>query len=547
MTRQILPIAVLLLVAVCGYGVSAQPDLIVADIGFVPATPIAGEMTTIVATLENIGSANTGQPFYVTFEVDGREVDVVMVARGLGAGRTAPTTVSWHAAAGTHVVRILVDDPFDRVAESDESNNNLTRTVHVALSNVATDALAPFKVAVARFDDLSGSPFINVGEGVADKLIERLIAVGIRVLERSELEAIMREHGLNPALSSDISIAGQLLGADLLIVGSVTDVDVQEVSFSLGFLSLNNAAVDVSVSARVVNVATSEILSAFSVEGYDEGSTGFSIDIGQVLGYLQATPTPTCIPGFLPQEAWYSIGESIPLSYQNPGASAWFGVEIYTATGTFLKWLGWEYIDIGDCGDWVWDQKSAAGFQMSPGIYTAKLWNGAAYVETVDFQIRPGFSLIIPPVDEITVGTEQFSETVVGTALDQALDQLTASILQSMEQLAPMLLVQKESLLGALDEAPAHERTGQIAAILPDGRLAINTGASDGITRGEFFEVLHVANVVVDPRTQEILAYDVLGVKGEIVVTEVRDLVSYAVPTSGFVAEIGDIVRRLVP
>jgi len=547
MTRQILPIAVLLLVAVCGYGVSAQPDLIVADIGFVPATPIAGEMTTIVATLENIGSANTGQPFYVTFEVDGREVDVVMVARGLGAGRTAPTTVSWHAAAGTHVVRILVDDPFDRVAESDESNNNLTRTVHVALSDVATDALAPFKVAVARFDDLSGSPFINVGEGVADKLIERLIAVGIRVLERSELEAIMREHGLNPALSSDISIAGQLLGADLLIVGSVTDVDVQEVSFSLGFLSLNNAAVDVSVSARVVNVATSEILSAFSVEGYDEGSTGFSIDIGQVLGYLQATPTPTCIPGFLPQEAWYSIGESIPLSYQNPGASAWFGVEIYTATGTFLKWLGWEYIDIGDCGDWVWDQKSAAGFQMSPGIYTAKLWNGAAYVETVDFQIRPGFSLIIPPVDEITVGTEQFSETVVGTALDQALDQLTASILQSMEQLAPMLLVQKESLLGALDEAPAHERTGQIAAILPDGRLAINTGASDGITRGEFFEVLHVANVVVDPRTQEILAYDVLGVKGEIVVTEVRDLVSYAVPTSGFVAEIGDIVRRLVP
>ena len=547
MTRQILPVAVLLLVAVCGYGASAQPDLIVADIGFIPATPIAGEMTTIVATIENTGSQNTGQPFYVTFEVDGREVDVVMVARGLDAGRTAPTTVSWHAAAGTHAVRILVDEPFDRVAETDEGNNSSSRTVHVALSDVATDALAPFKVAVARFDDLSGSPFVNVGEGVADKLIERLIAVGIRVLERSELEAIMREHGLNPALSSDVSIAGQLLGADLLIVGSVTDVDVQEVSFSLGFLSLNNAAVDVSVSARVVNVATSEILSAFSADGHDEGSTGFSIDIGQVLGYLQAASTPACAPGFLTEKAWYSIGESIPLSYQNPGASAWFGVEIYTATGTFLKWLGWEYIDVGDCGHWIWDQKNAAGFQMSPGIYTAKLWDGATYVETVDFQIRPGPSLIIPPVDEITVGTKQFSETVVGTALDQALDQLTASVLRSMEQMAPMLLAQKESLLGTAEEAPPHEHIAQIAAILPDGRLAINTGASDGVTRGEFFEVLHVANVVVNPQTQEILAYDVLGVKGELVVTEVRDLVSYAVPTSEFVPEIGDIVRWLLP
>jgi len=544
MTRQILPLAVLLVLGACGLYASAQPDLVVVGIASIPATPIAGERATLLATIENVGSQDTGQPFYVTFEVDGEQIDVAMVSQGLRAGRSTSVTVYWHATVGSHVVTVQVDEPFNRISELDEGNNVESAVVVVGLSNVAAEALAPFKVVVARFDDYSGSPFANIGEGVADKLIERLLAAGARVLERFELEAIMQERGLNPALSSDVSVAGQLLGADLLIAGSVADIDVRETSFNLPILNVNTVSVDVVLSARLVNVHTSEVLSAFSREGHDEGST---TDFGPLLSFVRTVAAPPCAPGFLTGSPWYGMGQAVPFGYQNPGAGNWFGVEIYTATGTFLRWLGWEFIDLGNCGAWTWDQRDAGGVQLSPDIYTAKLWDGAAYIATVDFQIRPGISLILPLIEEITVGTSQFNSTVVGSALDQAVDQIAASVLDSMESAAPMLLAAQEAMPGAPMMAPSTERIGQIAAILPDGRLAINIGASVGVTEGEFFEVIEAVNVIVDPQSHEILAFDVVGVRGEIVVIEVRDRVSYGMPTSEFVFEVGDVVRWRAP
>jgi len=86
-----------------------------------------------------------------------------------------------------------------------------------------------------------------------------------------------------------------------------------------------------------------------------------------------------------------------------------------------------------------------------------------------------------------------------------------------------------------------------VAAILSDGRIAINIGANNGLHKGDFFQVLETINLVVDPVTGEILSYDVVGVRGEIVITDVRDRVSYAVPTSVFAALIGDIVRPESP
>ena len=91
----------------------------------------------------------------------------------------------------------------------------------------------------------------------------------------------------------------------------------------------------------------------------------------------------------------------------------------------------------------------------------------------------------------------------------------------------------------------APRREGQIAAILPDGRIAINLGASSGVTEGDVFEVLAVENLVFDSQTNEIVAYDVVSVRGEIRIAEAREQVSYAVPTSSFVPIIGDIVRSV--
>jgi hypothetical protein len=181
---------------------------------------------------------------------------------------------------------------------------------------------------------------------------------------------------------------------------------------------------------------------------------------------------------------------------------------------------------------------------MSPGVYKAKLWNGTAYVAEVGFQIRPGISLSVLPATEITVGTAQFEDTVVGNALNFAIDDLATGLLGAMET-ASLTLAEQPTGSAASPMAPMQE--GQIATILPDGRVAINIGASSGVARDETFEVLNVSHVVVDPRSLEILSYDILSVKGHIVINEVRDRVSYGTRTSDFEAVIGDIVRCLAP
>jgi len=452
-------------------------------------------------------------------------------------------SAEWLAAAGSHTLSVEVDPSIGRIEESDETNNTEIRILNVSLSAEAEAAIGSLKIVVAPFEDLAVSGFVRVGQGVADKLVERLVEAGVRVLERSELEAIMQERALNPSLTTDVAMAGQLLGADLLIAGSVTDVSVISSTLQLGFLSFSGAEVDVSLSARLIDVYSSRIMNIVPADGHAEGTTSFSIDLTGFLSLLRADSSEICGGGLQIVRSWYNVGESIPIGYRNPGVSEWFSIEITTGTGSFVKWLGWQYTGTDDCAVWYWDQLNIAGLQVSPGVYSARLWDGIAYVAEVGFQIRPGVSLTAPPVSEITVGTAQFEETVVGSALNSAVDNLANGLIGELEEVSPTLREQRAS--AGFAQPLARTVEGQIAAILPDGRIAINIGASSGVAHGDFFEVLDVVNVIVDPQSLEILDYDILGVRGEIVITEVRDRVSFGVLTSDFEPIIGDIVRWL--
>jgi hypothetical protein len=179
--------------------------------------------------------------------------------------------------------------------------------------------------------------------------------------------------------------------------------------------------------------------------------------------------------------------------------------------------------------------------QMSPGMYIAKLWDGAAYIATINFQIKLGGGLAPTPLDEITVGTHQFAETIVGRATDTALNQLVSELIRGMKEVAPRVIAAKESL--PVSRPEFEQREGQIAAILADGRVVINLGTSSGVSKGDFFEVLDTRNLVSDPASGVILTYDVSGVKGEIVIVEVRDRISYGLKTADFVLLVGDVVR----
>lgn len=544
--RLSLIVSLLLVLLTTGVALS-KPDLVVTDISWQPQSPHAGEEVTITATVRNVGTSDAEGRFHVRFLMDGTQIDAPLISFGLDAGRTKAVSVSWIAQLGTHTIVVEADQPFDRIDESNEANNTLPAAFVVPISPSSASRLASLKVAVARFDDRSGSGFINVGEGVADELIAWLVKSGVRVLERSELEAVMQERGLNPAFTNDLATAGQILGADLLIIGSVTRVDVQQVSFSLGFLSVSSAAVDVAMSARLVNVYTTEIVKAVSSEGKEEGATGFSVDIGKIVALSQPAATNVCTGGLCTDKSYYYTGETVNIGYLNPGPSAWYDIVIETSGGTPLKWLGWQFINTGGCKQWFWDQRNTLNLQMPPGMYTAKLWDGISYIALVNFQIKPGSGPPTPLIDEIRVGSNQFDETIVGRAANSALNELVFKLIQGMEEVSPAVLATRGALALA-GEAPTPEaREGQIARILDDGRIAINIGASHGVTKRDFFQVLDTTNLIIDPATGKVLAYDVLDVKGEIVITEVRDLVSYGVKTSEFVALVGDIVRPSAP
>jgi len=545
MVKRFIPLISLLIALLASGAVLAKPDLIVTDIALHPENPIAGETVTITATVANVGDHDVDKVFYVRFAVNGVQIDAPTIPSGLKPTHTKAVSASWVAAVGTHTITVDVDHPFNRIDESDEGNNTLVATLVVPIRGALAAHIADLKVSVARFEDQSGSGFINFGEGVADALIERWVESGVRVLERSKLEAVMQERGLNPFLTQDLTIAGQNLGADLLIVGSVNKVNIQRVSLHLGLFRVDSASVEMGISARLVNAYTGEIEKGVSAEGKEEGATGFSVGPGKITSLLPPALTSICTGGLRADKDFYSIGEIVSIGYRNPGTAAWYTVEIDTFGGVFIKWLDWQYVPSGGCARWVWDQRDMWNTQMSPGMYIAKLWDGTSYIATVRFQIKLGSGLILPLVDEITVGSHQFAATIVGKATDSTLNRLVTELIRGIEEVAPQITATKGTLYV---EAPASKpREGQIATILPDGRVVINLGASSGVSKGDFFQVLDTRNLITDPATGKILAYDILGVKGEIVVVEVRDQIAYSVKTSDFVPLVGDLVRLSTP
>jgi len=539
-------LAAFFLLAICvSISASALPDLIVSEIKVEPAHPQIGQPVFIEATISNCGLSSTEGSFFAQLFIDGREVAIQPIAGRIASGDSKQIAIEWIASAGVHFLSVEVDSPISHIDESNEANNTEVRTLTVVLNDEAQAAVDLLRIAVAPFDDRTNSGFFNIGAGTADKLIERLVQIGVRVLDRSELEAIMQDRGLNPSLTSDLVTAARLLGADVLITGSVTDLDILDSSFNLGFLSVSGAEANVSLSACLINAYTMEIMAVIPAEGHDEGTTGFSVDLTGFLSMLQTSSPDICGGGLQTARSWYNVDEPITIAYRNPGAAGWFSIEITTGIGSFVRWLGWRYIDADDCDVWTWDQLDTAAHQMSPAVYSAKLWDGTAYVAEVGFQIRPGISLSVPSATEMTAGTESFDATVVGSALDFAMDDLIAGVLTALQEVSPVTAEQRT--LAQFGETMPSIREGQIAAVLPDGRIAINIGASSGVAPDEFFEVLDVVNVVVDPQSLEILSYDIIGVRGEIAITEVRDRVSFGVPTSQFEPIIGDIVRSVSP
>ena len=139
------------------------------------------------------------------------------------------------------------------------------------------------RIAVSRFEDRSGSGYAHVGEGVADMLATALVKSGkFIVIERQDLDKVLKEQNLGKSgIVTEQSAAkvGKVLGAELLVIGSVSEFGTSEREIG-GNVPMFGAAVKRStaravVDLRLVDATSSEVVAAEKEEG-SESTTGVS-------------------------------------------------------------------------------------------------------------------------------------------------------------------------------------------------------------------------------------------------------------------------------
>jgi curli biogenesis system outer membrane secretion channel CsgG len=136
------------------------------------------------------------------------------------------------------------------------------------------------RIAVINFEDRARYGH-NIGQGIADMLVTSLVESNqFMVIERSELDAIMKEQGLGMTgmvTPQSAAQVGKLLGIELIVTGSVSEFGEKKdkVGGGLGSLSgfklgVSSKTARVAVDVRLVNVNTGEIITAKSATGEDK-------------------------------------------------------------------------------------------------------------------------------------------------------------------------------------------------------------------------------------------------------------------------------------
>lgn len=151
------------------------------------------------------------------------------------------------------------------------------------------------RIAVLDFDyasidaDFSAYDLFNgVGpaQGVSSLLTNKLVQDGTySVIERSRVEEILREQNFGQSGRVDASTAaeiGRILGVDVVIIGSITQFNLNAEESGLNILGFGQRTVtyeaEVQLTARLVNTTTAEIvIAAEGIGTAEERDESFSI------------------------------------------------------------------------------------------------------------------------------------------------------------------------------------------------------------------------------------------------------------------------------
>jgi curli biogenesis system outer membrane secretion channel CsgG len=139
----------------------------------------------------------------------------------------------------------------------------------------------------------------DIGKGMADQVMNELLEEGsFRVIERKKLDTILAEQDFAHSDRADpgaakLSKLGKVLGVKYIITGSITKFggeDKKQGGRIKGIgVGLGKAKTEVTVTARLVDTTTGEVLLAAKGEGVSKKGGGFSFSKSGLGGYGQDT------------------------------------------------------------------------------------------------------------------------------------------------------------------------------------------------------------------------------------------------------------------
>ena len=131
----------------------------------------------------------------------------------------------------------------------------------------------------------------DIGKGMADQVVDALVNDGsFRVIERKKLDTVLAEQDFARSDRADPSAAklakvGKVLGVKYIIAGSITKFGGEEKSYGaggfggskLGGLGMKKAKTEVTLTARLIDTTTGEILASAKGEGLSKKGGGLSV------------------------------------------------------------------------------------------------------------------------------------------------------------------------------------------------------------------------------------------------------------------------------
>jgi curli biogenesis system outer membrane secretion channel CsgG len=145
------------------------------------------------------------------------------------------------------------------------------------------------RVCIVDFENKSSYGRERLGKAASDILATELFKSGAFILvEREKLQQLLKEQALGQTGAVDPATAakaGQLLGCQAIVTGSISQFGVKEFGTNYGVYKQKVQKADCVVDVRVIDTSTGQILFADSGKGEYEKKASQVLGMGQYAGY----------------------------------------------------------------------------------------------------------------------------------------------------------------------------------------------------------------------------------------------------------------------